>query len=401
MQQAFLETDNCKEQQNSSSPLNSNDFSAPIKVLMMGPSLRQQGGMATVENLILRRINNNIQIQHITTHEEGTAFHRVLIFCFAIGKFLLFLLKGDCDLVHLHVSERGSVFRICFLTLVARLFRKSVIIHAHGCEFHQFYDSLPPLLQKYISSVFRQCACFFVLSRSWRDYYINRCALIPERTVVFTNPVDFPEKIPDRSDRDKITLLFLGRVGQRKGAFDLLQAFANLPDFIHERSKLTLAGDGDVEEAENLAELLKIKSLVSIPGWLSQEECKKMLAQADVFILPSYNEAMPMAVLEAMSWGLPVISTRVGGVPEIVTPGKTGTLVAPGDINEIKDAIQFLIENKAERIAWGLAGRRCVAPLAIENYSCHLAEVYRKAVAPDKLTYNDFISMPSINLDEI
>jgi glycosyltransferase involved in cell wall biosynthesis len=107
-----------------------------------------------------------------------------------------------------------------------------------------------------------------------------------------------------------------------------------------------------------------------------------------------------MAILEAMSWGLPVISTTVGGIPEIIVPRKTGILVNPGNIQEIKKAMQLCIENKELRISWGLAARRCVAPLAIENYSSHLVNIYRKAVTSTKLTAVDCLSMPSIDLDE-
>jgi glycosyltransferase involved in cell wall biosynthesis len=287
---------------------------------MMGPSLSQQGGMATVENLIMDRTADDIQICHVTTHEEGTVFHRIRIFCLALVMLLLSLLKNRCDLVHLHVSERGSVVRVSILTLIARFFRRPVIIHAHGCEFHTFYNSLTVFFQKCISLVFRQCVCVFVLSKSWRDYYVSQCGLSPERTVVLTNPVDFPTTVPDRSGLDKITLLFLGRVGQRKGAFDLLRAFSGLSKENKEKSTLIIAGDGELNNAYELAESLEIQPFVSIPGWLSREKCKELLAQADIFILPSYNEALPMSILEAMSWGLPIISTPVGGIPEIISP---------------------------------------------------------------------------------
>ena len=352
-----------------------------LKILMMGPSLSQQGGMATVQNLITQKVTDDVQIEHITTHEEGAIFYKIQIFCNAVYKLLLSLLRNSCDLVHLHVSERGSVLRISILVLVARLFQKPVIIHTHGCEFHSFYDSLPLFLQTYVSWIFKQCVRVLVLSKSWQDYYVSQCGLSPERTFVLTNPVDFPDVVPDRRNSEKVTFLFLGRVGHRKGAFDLLQAFSNLPKEEQEKAELIIAGDGEVEKARDLVETLGIQSYVSIRGWLSQEKCKELLAQADVFILPSYNEGLPMAILEAMGWGLPIISTPVGGIPEIVVSGKTGLLVPPSDVQQIKTAIQFFIENKEQRLAWGIAARDCVAPLAVENYSLQLAKIYREAIA--------------------
>ena len=159
-----------------------------LHILMMGPSLSQQGGMATVENLIMDRTADDIKIRHVTTHEEGTVLHRIWIFCIALAVLFLNLLKNRCDLVHLHVSERGSVVRVSILILITRFFRRPVIIHAHGCEFHTFYNSLTVFFQRCVSLVFRQCVCVFVLSKSWRDYYVSQCGLSLEKTVVLTNP---------------------------------------------------------------------------------------------------------------------------------------------------------------------------------------------------------------------
>jgi glycosyltransferase involved in cell wall biosynthesis len=75
-------------------------------------------------------------------------------------------------------------------------------------------------------------------------------------------------------------------------------------------------------------------------------------------------------------------------------------LVPPGDVQGINEALQFFIENEEQRISVGQAARKCVAPLAIENYALHLANIYRKAITSRKLKTIDFSSMPSINLDE-
>lgn len=93
-------------------------------------------------------------------------------------------------------------------------------------------------------------------------------------------------------------------------------------------------------------------------------------------LLPSYNEGLPMAILEAMSWGLPVITTPVGGIPEVIENGKTGLLITPGHIQELTAAMQSLIENPSFRLSLGFAARKRVEPLSIEHYSDALFSLY-------------------------
>ncbi|HEY9630758.1 MAG TPA: glycosyltransferase family 4 protein [Coleofasciculaceae cyanobacterium] len=349
-----------------------------LKVLILGPSLNQQGGMASVEKLIVHRIGDGIEVRHISTHEDGSIFRRLWIFQLALRQFLAGLLKNEVDLIHVHVSEKGSVFRAAVWVLLARLFGKPVVMHAHGCEFHQFHETLPKFVRHVVNWVFQQCACFIALSQSWREYYITHCELSPNRVVAFANPVSLPEQIPNRQGAEVVHFVCLGRVGHRKGSFDLLQAFAELSPEQKQRAKLRLAGDGEVKEAQSLADKLGIAPYVECLGWLNSDQCGKLLAESDVFVLPSYNEGLPMAMLEAMSWGLPVISTPVGGIPEVVIPHENGLLVNPGNSQELVDAMQILIEDEDLRLNLGRAARDQVTPLDVEAYCSRLASVYRE-----------------------
>lgn len=351
----------------------------PIKVLMLGPSLNQQGGMASVEKLLVHRVTDGLKVHHISTHEEVSALQRLWIFQLALVQFLIRLLKNQVDLVHIHVSERASVFRAVVWVLLARLFRKPAVMHAHGCEFHTFYETLPRFAKHLVNRTFRQCFCFIALSQSWRDYYISHCRLSPERVLVLINPVALPEQVPNRQETEIVKFACLGRIGQRKGSFDLLRAFSQLSLEQKQRAKLILAGDGEVEEARRLASRLGIANRVECPGWLSSNECKKLLAKSDVFVLPSYTEGLPMAILEAMGWGLPVISTPVGGIPEVIMPNRNGLLVNPGNTHELASAMQLLLEDKEFRLALGNSARVDVEPFDVEVYCSQLVSIYQEA----------------------
>jgi glycosyltransferase involved in cell wall biosynthesis len=91
-----------------------------------------------------------------------------------------------------------------------------------------------------------------------------------------------------------------------------------------------------------------------------------------------------MALLEAMSWGLPAITTPVGGIPEVVTHNETGLLVDPGDVQQLTEALQSLIEDESLRLKLGSAARQRVTPLDVKHYSCSLHELYRSTLKTNK-----------------
>ncbi|MEH2125904.1 glycosyltransferase family 4 protein [Nostoc sp.] len=353
---------------------------SPIKITMLGESLERQGGIVSVEKLILEETTSDIQIEHITTLPNGSTFHKVLVFLQAIGELFWNLLNQRADLIHIHVSDRGSAFRHSITTLIGWLFKKPVIIHTHSADFHLFYSKLPQLLQQWLSWSFCKCTRFIVLSDSWKIFYIENLGLKLEQVIVLPNPVKIPAQIPQRIDSKQIFFLFLGRIGERKGAFDLIKAFASMPVAQQSQAKLVIAGDGDVEQARSLIPTLNLTDYITILDWVDKEKRDELLTKADVFVLPSYNEGLPMALLEAMSWGLAVITTAVGGIPEIVTQNQNGLLVNPGDIQQLSEAMQSLITDENLRISLGNNARVRVKHLDINNYLTSLRCIYTAVI---------------------
>ena len=345
-------------------------------IVMLGDSLEHNGGIVTVEKLILKHAPPDIDIQHIGTREDGYITHKIMIFGKSLGALLWRLLSLKTDLVHIHIADGGSVLRKAIVSLIALGFRKPVLMHAHGPSFHLTFFGLPKWAQKGLSWIFRKCWGFIVLSKSWKDFYVLNCGLNAERVFVLPNPVELPAQFPNRINATKVCLGFFGRVGQRKGSFDLIRAFATLPAEQRDRSELILAGDGEVEAGRRLVESLNLTKHITFLGWVNSEQRDALLAKVNVFVLPSYNEGLPMALLEAMSWGLPVITTPVGGIPELVTSGKNGLLVNPGDIQQLAEAIQSLIENESLRLSFGSAARASVAAFDVENYITKLINIY-------------------------
>ena len=346
-----------------------------LTIVMVGASLEQNGGIATVEKLILENISK-IKIQHVTSHDEGTITHRIRVFSKAVSQLAFLLFRGEVDLVHIHLSDGGSLLRKALVASMVRWFHRPVIVHAHGAEFHTTYFRLPHGLQKLLGIVFQQCSSFIVLSNTWKEFYMSQLGLKEKQMVVLPNPTKLPLEVPDRSQSPLVQFVFLGRVGARKGTFDLIEAFSKLPVETQTRAQLLIAGDGDLVQAKKLAAQLEISDRVTFLGWIGAQQRETLLSEADVFVLPSYNEGLPMALLEAMGWGLPTIVTPVGGIPEVIQSEQNGLLIEAGDVTRLTEAMQTLVDYPQRRLELGKAARATASIYDIHAYCDRLSALY-------------------------
>lgn len=351
-----------------------------LKVVMLGPGLNVMGGISSVEKLILEQGVSKVCLKHISTLEDGSNIKKILVFKKAVTIFFMTLLKKKVHLVHIHFSSRGSTFRTLILIIISQIFRKPVILHAHGSGFDIFYNNLPFWIQRFINHIFCQCSRFITLSKSWKKFYVANLALEETKIVVLPNPVKLSTKVKITKKLNTVNFVFLGRIGERKGAFELIKAFSDIPITQRSLAKLTLAGDGDVKIAKSLVEDLELTNAVTILDWVNAQERDALLAESDVFVLPSYNEGLPMAMIEAMSFGLSIITTPVGGIPELIFHEQNGLLTEPGNVKELSRAMQLLIENEEMRIFLGTKAEQSVASLDIQKYCLSLRLVYQELV---------------------
>jgi glycosyltransferase involved in cell wall biosynthesis len=175
----------------------------------------------------------------------------------------------------------------------------------------------------------------------------------------------------------------VGRLSIEKGLDDLLRAAATL---IHRgtRLRVLLAGDGgERRKLEKLARELEIASLVEFRGEIAHAQVPQVLNELDVFVMPSRAEGFGVAALEAAATGLPVVATRVHGIPDVVLDGKTGVLVAPGSVSELAEAIRTLVNDSAVRGEMGHAGRMFVQDRYSWRDNCaQMDALYRRLLAP-------------------
>ena len=319
------------------------------RVVMLGPALSVKGGVSSVEALLIDALSDRFDIKHVATLSEGGSFTKLATAITALGRFIGLAVTWRPDLVHVHFASRASFWRKSIFIVVAKVFGMKVVGHAHGAQFNIFYDiESGPIRRFLIRALFRRFDRLVAISSWWHDYYITMRACPTE---LIPNPVRQQVAIV-RVDHGERTVLMMGRLGERKGVYDLIQAIpivlASCP-----QTRFVLAGDGDIERCRALVAQFPWADRVSIPGWTSGDERLRLYRAADLFVLPSYNEGLPMAILEAMSFGLPVVSTPVGGIPELVQNGRNGTLVAPGDVGGLASAISALLSDVNRLRAYG------------------------------------------------
>jgi glycosyltransferase involved in cell wall biosynthesis len=316
-----------------------------------------RGGMrSVVEGYLADGLFSRWNIVLLNSHVEGSLSLRLTTAFASFFKLVGLLLTRRVNLVHCHVAMKGSFWRKSLFALVSRLAGVPVVFHLHGSEMRPFVNSQPPFLQNLIGWILKKQSAVVVLSGSWRDYVKT---ISPNaRVEVLPNYIDPPVLINDRrlDAGANIQILFLGLVGNRKGIFDLLPAFkearTNLPNL-----QLTIGGNGEVERAKMLANELGLSENVNFVGWVSGDDKRRLLEQAQVYVLPSYNEGLPVSIIEAMGYSLPVISTRVGGIPELIRDGTDGILINAGDQVALSEALTKLASNGTLRSRMGESAR--------------------------------------------
>jgi glycosyltransferase involved in cell wall biosynthesis len=342
-----------------------------------------RGGMrSVVENYVRDGFVKQHNVALICSYVDRGFVLRQLVLIWALMVFVWTLMTRDVSIVHCHAAMRGSFWRKSIFAIVARAFGIPTLFHLHGSEMKSFYAGQSRWVQRIISHQLEHASRVIVLSESWKAFVLS---IAPRsRPVVVPNYVRIPNAAT-AIQKSTLTLLFLGLIGQRKGVFDLLQAFAGARAR-HANLRLVIAGDGQLAQAAKMARELQIADGVTFAGWVDGSAKTALLETADIYLLPSHNEGLPVSVLEAMAYRLPVITTSVGGIPELMTDGVEGRLITPGDLLALERAICELARDFALRRRFGQAGYERVSNHYSETVVLPLlSKVYADVVGESEL----------------
>ena len=306
----------------------------------------------------------------VVNSKTTSQISKIFIAIYAIIKTVFVLLiDRKIKILHIHTASYNSFWRSLWFVTVGKLFHKKVILHIHGGGFKEFYSSE----QEKISKILNSSDCIITLSESWQKFFlkISCCKNIE----VVNNIVPEPVQISVVKDQ-KFHLLFLGTITNAKGIYDLIQIFSQNKDQFLDRIVLHIGGTGEVENLQLLIKENCLESIVIYEGWVSGNRKIELLNMADAFILPSYTEGLPVSILEAMAYKLPILSTPVGGIPEIVQNDENGILFNPGDLNSIVSAINYLLDNRNTARLMGDNSLRRITPYFPDNVGHKLQDLY-------------------------
>ena len=243
--------------------------------------------------------------------------------------------------------------------LIALLLNKPYIVSLRGSDvpyFNQRFYWIDRLFIKRLSrQVWKKSAAVIANSQGLKELALKTA--LNQKIMIIPNGTDTDFFRPGKAKKQN-AILFVGRLIQRKGIDLLIRAFSRLPRSFKEGYELWVAGDGpQKEKLLKLAAELKVEKNIKIMGRKSRQEVKKMFQQAKLFVLPSYNEGMSNALLQALASGLPVIFTNTGGSAELVDKDN-GITVNKGSIKELVTAMEQILGNETRQKSMGIASRQ-------------------------------------------
>jgi glycosyltransferase involved in cell wall biosynthesis len=331
-----------------------------LRVLFITPGgTASRGGMGRMAQYLtqeFQRRHSTLRVRVFDSYGSGRTFLMPFYFlrCFiAVG--VLCVVRRP-DLVHLNLAAYGSTLRKLLLMRLVRVFSVPTILHIHASEFIPFCESLGPRWRRLLVASLSRASRIVVIGDYWRRYLVETLGVPAEIVTVIHNAVPLPAAPAPRAANVRCRIVALGQLGRRKGTPELLDALA-APAMRELGWEAVIAGNGTVEASRERVAALGLAERVEIPGWVDSATVSRLLATADIFVLPSHNEGLPVAILEAMGAGLPVVTTPVGAIPELVIAGESGLLVPAGSAAALAEALAELVRNPELRVRLGQNAR--------------------------------------------
>lgn len=349
------------------------------RVLTVGPDhINYRGGIGGVMNVYAEHFT---KYKYITSHKSNlNKWSSIPFFITQYIRFIQVLLSDTTvQIIHLQGSFKGSFYRKFIFFFIAKYgFGKKVLYHMHGSKFDVFYYNSDLITKRLIRFLAERADIVVCLSNYWYTFFsqnFRTCRLEILPNVI--NQLEPLHKINfTRPTNELLQLLFLGAIGERKGIFDLLDVLRQHKHAFTGKLLLRVGGNGETERLQVYIREHELKDLVQFEGWVSGDKKHELLSTCNIYILPSYHEGLPISILEAMNYQLPIISTPVGGTAEVVHEGINGFLVQPGDKQAIADRLMRFIDQPELPQIMGKASSLIVKEYLPESVFPKLQKLY-------------------------
>jgi len=327
------------------------------KILMVGPVPPPTGGIASVmEDIIHSELDSEYSFELFPRPDFEQSITRTIPRNIARTKqlvsFFFKLWRGNYYLVHIHSPDGAFRSTILFI-LLARLARTNMLVHMHGTGWDEFYTKRSSFTKFYTRIGLRIAPRIIVLYSLWAENITKLCRtaeVLVIRNLIHDQAPPDPSKVQELKKQLGLTeehfvVLTIGYVGWRKGSFVILNAVQQAISQ-DESIRFVLVGSEEFPgEMVQLVEQMNENNLVpwvTFTGEVERNKTALFYSLADVYLLPSFIEGMPISIIEALRSGLPVISTRIAGIPDMIENDISGFLLNPGAPNEIAEAVLLL-----------------------------------------------------------
>lgn len=334
------------------------------KIMVVGPSPSQIGGVATFLGILLSSptLQEKFELIHVNTSRdmrgEGIAGRLAIIninyFVRQIIQFLKMSLQEKPQISHIPINMSWAFWKETAFILLARIMGMKVVAHLHEGVFDQYYLKSPLLIRWLIGWVLHQTDVVIALSNYWKNFLLKevRSDLNVEVVPNTVSPVFAAIAGKNKAVSTEKIVLFVGTLSRKKGVLDILKAVPII-NSCYRDTQFLFAGspetEGDSEEIKRICDEGKLDGFVEFLGVVTGQEKIDLFQRATLFVLPSYVDNFPYSILEAMSSGLPVITTPVGAIPDVVKNGRNGFLIEPGDYEALADRILKLLKDSRLR----------------------------------------------------
>jgi glycosyltransferase involved in cell wall biosynthesis len=335
------------------------------KILFLGQDINDLGGIATVLNNY-KIICEQFNFVRTNTKMKSSKAQKIMMLFESLFIFLKYCISLQIKIIHINTAAYNDFFRNSLFIVVGKLFRKKIVLQIHDGAFEEFYKKY--LL--FVKIMIKKCDYIITVSK----FLSKVIKKISTDVVVIYNMVDKP--LLEKVKKNRLNILFLGAIIDDKGIFDVLGVFTDNYHYFMNNVTLHIGGIGDVRRLKNIIIQKKLEKFVIYHGWLDKLEKHKLLSQSDVLIQPSYFEGFGISIAEGMSYGLPIIATNVGGIPELVENKLNGFLIPPGDKTQIFEAIKIFIENPKLIEIMGQESKKKVIPFYKDNVLKKMKDFY-------------------------
>ncbi|RMG26304.1 MAG: glycosyltransferase family 1 protein [Armatimonadetes bacterium] len=360
------------------------------RLLVVGPLPPPPGGGETVTKVLIESsLKEKYELRHFDTSRrvsKETMGHWTLANArWALryySQFRRVVREFRPDIVHLPIaSNKPATIRDALFSATAARYGAKIVMHNHSGHFAERWEKAGKLWRGFVRKHLSRASAMVCLTPFWKEFFDG--LHIGFLTEVIYNPVNpelvsLLERIPRERD-DEVRVLYVGAICEPKGVPELIRVADRIADKFPNVSFTLVGGPqypGHYERIMAVHEALSNRERIRFVGPQFGEDLARAYRSADLFVLPSHHEGLPMVILEAMAAGLPVVATRVGGIPDVIREGQNGHLVEPRDEGALESALEKLIQSADERQRIGERNQS----EAIEKYS---AEAF--AAACDRL----------------